>query len=332
MSEKVTISDVAEALGVSKTTVSRAISGKGRIGADTKRRVLDYIEKHDYQPNVAAKSLATRRTYNLALILPDDYHMIDMQFFQKCMMGVCEMATTLDFDVVIGMINEKDITQLRRLVSQKKVEGVILTRTWTQDRSIEYLKNTDIPFVAIGTTSDPDVIQIDNDHTGACQELTSILLSRGMKRIALIGGNQSYVITKKRYAGFLKAFEAWGIQPDPDLIYMDVETPLLIENTVEQLVEKKANCILCMDDGICNYTLNKLRRMNIRIPEDMAVASFYNSSVLENHIPSITSLQFDARELGVLSCKILLDRIEGKEVETHTMLGYEVSMKESTKL
>ena len=331
MSEKVTISDVADALGVSKTTVSRAISGKGRVGADTRKRVLDYIEAHDYQPNVAAKSLATSRTYNLALILPDDYHMIDMQFFQKCMMGVCEMATTLDFDVVIGMINEKDITQLRRLVSQKKVEGVILTRTWTKDSAIEYLKQTDIPFVTIGTTEDDSVIQIDNDHTGACLELTGILLSRGMKHIALIGGNQSLVITRKRYEGFVKAFENLGLQPDPDLVYMDIESQLTVENTVEQLLEKGADCILCMDDSICNYAINKLLRMNIRIPEDVAVASFYNSSVLENHIPSVTSLQFDARELGILSCKTLLDKIDGKEIESSTVLGYEVSMKESTK-
>ena len=85
-----------------------------------------------------------------------------------------------------------------------------------------------------------------------------------------------------------------------------------------------------MDDSICSQVLRKLREEHIKIPKDIKVASFYNSSVLENSIPSITSLSFDAKELGMAACKNLLGQIAGTEVPNKTLLPYEVVLKEST--
>ena len=84
----ITIADVAEALGVSKTTVSRAISGKGRIGKETRKRVLEYIEEHDYKPNAIAKGLAQSKTYNICVVMPRDYEVVDWNFFQRCLFGI----------------------------------------------------------------------------------------------------------------------------------------------------------------------------------------------------------------------------------------------------
>ena len=86
-----------------------------------------------------------------------------------------------------------------------------------------------------------------------------------------------------------------------------------------------------MDDFICSYVLNKLDKDHIKIPEEIKVASFYNSSVLEQHQPAITELKFDVAELGMVCCNTLLDYIDKKEVKQKTLLGYEVLMKESTK-
>ena len=81
MPDKMTIDDIAEALGVSKTTVSRAISGKGRISAATTARIRDYIEQHNYKPNVVARGLAQQRTYNIGVVCPMDYEIFDLPFF-----------------------------------------------------------------------------------------------------------------------------------------------------------------------------------------------------------------------------------------------------------
>ena len=120
-----TIEDIARELGVSKTTVSRAISGKGRIGQATRERVLKFIEEHDYRPNVLARGLAQKKTYNLALLLPKDYAVTEFPFFKDCMNGICEVASEHDYDIIISMVSGEDISQIQRLELNRKVDGMI---------------------------------------------------------------------------------------------------------------------------------------------------------------------------------------------------------------
>lgn len=329
--KKLTISDVAEALGVSKTTVSRAISGKGRIGKETKERVLDYIQEHNYKPNVLAKGLAQLKTYNIGVMLPEDYTVVDLPFFQTCLIGVQETAVSMDYDVLLTMGKENDCAQLVRMIENHKVDGVILMRTFTKDVHIEYLKSQEIPFVTVGSTNYQGVIQVDNDHKSACRELIFILLLKGMKKIGLIGGIQSHVVTQSRLQGYIEAYKTAGLPLDKNIIYINVEKDILIEQGVERLLANGVDCIACLDDAVCIQVLNKLRRENIQVPEQMRVASFYDSTVLENNLPSVTSLAFDARELGNVACKTLLEAVEGKQTDSRTLLGYEVVLKESTK-
>lgn len=329
--KKITIGDVADALGVSKTTVSRVISGKGRIGSETKERVLEYIKLHDYKPNVIAKGLAQSKTFNIGIMLPGDYNLNELPFFQSCLMGICDVASSMDYDTLVSIVSEHDISQLKRVVYHNKVDGIILTRTLVNDQSMEFLRESGKKFVTIGSSLEDDVIQVDNDHKEACKELTSILLMTGMKRVALIGGDLTHVVTKNRYQGYLDAFQDKGMIPDGKLIYMDVKSSVVCERIVEDILNNQADCIICMDDCICGYVLNKLRKDHIKIPEDIRIASFYNSTLLENNRPSVTSLNFDSRELGRVACKTLLDYMDDKEVKNRNLLGYEVVLKESTK-
>ena len=117
---------------------------------------------------------------------------------------------------------------------------------------------------------------------------------------------------------------------DDSMIYLDVDSSVLADKIVDELLARQCECIIGMDDSICNYVLNKLKKEKVRVPQDIKVASFYNSSMLENHVPSITSLAFDVLELGMMTCRTLLDLIDGKPVKERTLLGYGVSLKEST--
>lgn len=326
-----TIADIADALGVSKTTVSRAISGKGRIGSETRERVLKYIDAHNYTPNVIAKSLAQNKTYNLAVVMPGDYELIDLPFFQNCIMGIQEIASSFDYDMLLTVCNNADVTKLERIVRNRKVDGVILLRSFIDDVQVEYLQEKNIPFVVTGSSNYKGVVQVDNDHRAACRELTSILLMKRMKKIALIGGNEEHVVTQSRLMGFKDAFADSGTAVDESLIYMNLDNPVLLDGKLDDIIKREVDCIVCMDDAICMEVLYKLRREGISVPDQIRVASFYNSSMLETHDPSITSLDFDAKELGMLVCRTLLDMIEGQKVQKKTLLGYEVRLRESTK-
>ena len=326
-----TIADVAEALDVSKTTVSRAISGKGRIGVATRDRVLKYIEEHDYKPNVIAKGLAQSKTYNLCVVMPADYAVVDLTFFQECLLGIQEIAGIMEYDILLSICKNDDIASLERIVMNHKVDGVILMRTFVEDKQIEYLQSRNVLFVTIGSTNYKDVIQVDHNHKSACKELTSIILMKGMKKIALIGGDENHVVTQSRLRGFREAYDKMNEQLDPTFLYLNLDNNVVIDRTVEEVLDRKADCILCMDDAICSHVLKRLREKQVSVPKDIRVASFYNSMVLDNNVPSITSLDFDSKELGMVACKTLLDLIEGVNVETRTLLPYEVVLKESTK-
>lgn len=329
--KKLTISDVAEALGVSKTTVSRAISGKGRIGKDTRERVLAYIEKYNYKPNVLAKGLAKLKTYNIGVMLPEDYTVVDLPFFQSCLIGIEETAISMDYDILLTMSRGRDCAQLMRMVENHKVDGVILMRTFTEDAHVEYLMTQNIPFVTVGSSNYQGVIQVDNDHRSACRELISILLMKDMKRIGLIGGIESHVVTQSRIQGYMDAHEQAGVPVNLETMYVNIEKEVMIERAVEKILEQGVDCIVCMDDAVCIHVLNKLRKEKIVIPGEMKVASFYDSSILRNNLPSITSLSFNARELGMVTCKVLMELIDGNTVNPRTLLGYEVILKDSTK-
>lgn len=329
--KNITIADVADALGVSKTTVSRAISGKGRIGKETRDRVLAYIEEHDYKPNAIAKGLAQSKTYNICVVMPGNYEVVDWNFFQACLFGIQEMAETVGYDILLTTCRMNDISSLERIIANRKVDGVILMRTFLEDAQIEFLQQKKIPFVTTGSTNYRDVVQVDHDHRSACKELTSIILMKNYKRIALIGEDEGYVVTQNRLLGFKEAYEQMGESVNESLLYLNPENRVRVDKTVNEILDRKVDCILCMDDAVASRVLKVLREKHIKVPDDVRVASFYDSTILENNVPSITSLSFDAKELGRVACRILFDLIEGMEVEEKTLLPYEVVLKESTK-
>lgn len=326
-----TISEIASELGVSTTTVSRAISGKGRISQATRERVRAFVEKHDYSPNVVAKGLAKSKTYNLGLLLPMDFGASDAPFFSTCLNGICETASAHGYDIVISMTDGREISQLRRMIMNRKVDGVILSRAEVSTTVQDFLKDRGMPFVVIGPSSDPEIYSVDNNNQEASRELTSIMLMKGGRRLALFGGSQDYLVTRSRLQGFLEAHEQQGLMADHRLVFMDIENDVKAMNAVRQSLEEGTDGMVCMDDSICNMVLSCLRERGIRIPEDMRLASMYDSHQLQHNNPPVTALRFDAQGLGKNACAMLLQQL-GEEVEQETeKLNYQMILRASTK-
>lgn len=334
-SKTITINDIAKELGLSTATISRAISGKGRISKETRSMVLQYIEERDYRPNLIAKSLAQSKTYNICVVLPSDSNLIEIPFFQSCLIGICEVVADMDYDVVVTTTTENDISLLNRIIRNNKVDGVILTRALVDDLPLELLKKSNIPFVVIGSVvigskEDDSIYQVDNDHETACSELTSYLLSSDNKTIALVGGNQNHIVNQKRYQGFLNVYKEQNIQYDSDLIFMNLVNHTQIDSVVDKILEREVDCIICTDDQICSRVLKKLDEKNIQIPNDIRIASFYNSAFLENHNPMISAINIDVKELGNIAGNKLISLINGENVEQKTFVDYEIILRKST--
>ena len=330
--KKITIDDIAKELGVSKTTVSRAISGKGRIGKETTEKILSFIEKKNYKPSAIAKSLAQSKTFNVAFALPEESKVVDLPFFQKCMWGITSAAAANDYDVMICVVGENDITRLKRLTENHKVDGVILGRTCENALAENYLEKEGMPYLTIGTSALKSAAQIDFDHVKACKELTERLLKSGLKKLAVIGGNTEHIVNRSRLEGFRAAHNEMKMVPDENMIITGSSDPGRVIPALEKILKMQPDCIVCTDDSVCYTVLNRLAVLHIRIPADIKVASFYNSTTLDNHKPSVTSLDFDAFEAGMLSFNVLFDMINGKAVNNRTLLDYRVIERESTEV
>jgi len=330
-SQAITIIDIARDLGLSKTTISRVISGTGRIGAETRERVLAYIKDCGFRPNHIAKSLAVSKTFNIAVTLPADAQVTEIPFFQTCLHSITETVNQADYDVVISDTGDHDITGLKRLIRNQKIDGAILTRLRTEDQSVDFLRESGVPFVVLGTKDDTSLVQVDSDHLNGCREVTSHVLGNGFRRLALLAGNPEHQVNKDRYAGFLAALGAAGISPGKFPVVWDSEAGVPIDRRMEIAMRGGPDCLVCMDDAICGRALSWLQRKGCRIPEDLRVASFHDSAFMEMHNPPITALHVDVPELGAAAGRILLDMIAGRPVSAKNRVGYELAIRESSR-
>lgn len=327
---KASLDDVAKALGVSKSTVSRVLSGKGRISEETRKKVMQCAAEMNYQPNVIARSLAQSKTFNIGVVLPYEKDLGEIPFFQNCLTGICETVSSMDYDVIVAMAAADDASQLDRMIRNRKVDGVILTRSITDDPAVKLLKENNIPFVLIGSTADDSVVQIDIDHESACSELTTYLVSSGCDRTALLLGSKSHNVNVSRYNGFVNAYTKIGKALDNALVYDNLSGRRAIELAVGEIINKGCDCIICGDDYICVRALAALKEKQIAVPEGIKIASFYNSPILQSYTPPITSVNADPFELGEAAAHTVLELINDRDFRGGGFLSYEISIKRST--
>ncbi len=327
---KASLDDVAKALGVSKSTVSRVLSGKGRISEETRKKVLQCAAEMNYQPNVIARGLAQSKTFNIGVVLPYEKDLGEIPFFQNCLTGICETVSSMDYDVIVAMAAADDASQLGRIIRNRKVDGVILTRSVADDPAVRLLKENNVPFVLIGSTSDDSVVQIDIDHESACSELTTYLISSGCEKTALLLGSKSHNVNVSRYNGFINAYAKTGRETDSTLVYDDLSGRRAIELAVGEIINKGCDCIICGDDYICVRALAALKEKQVSVPDDIKIASFYNSPMLQSYTPPITAVNADPFELGEAAARTVLSLINDGDFHGSDFLSYEISIKRST--
>lgn len=336
--EKVyTIDNIAQELGISKTTVSRAISGKGRLSDQTRARVQAFIEEHNYRPNAVAKGLAQSRTTNIGLILPGSGGTMDVAFFQECTQGICQAALERDYDILYIWDDSRSTSQIQRIIDNRKVDGLIAARSEVDSPVITQLKAQRLPFVIVGapanqadTIADQEVLYVDNDNRNACRELVEMLISQGVRHLALLGGDENHCVTHTRLQGFEDGCTRGGLPPKEQLVELGLTSGAQVAEAVERVREAGAECLVCMDEFICDLALLRLRARGVAVPREMKLACMYDSTLMAHTFPPVTSLHFDAVELGRAACRSLLELLDGKRPESFILPGYQLCIRDST--
>ncbi len=331
MGGKVTIEDIAQILGISKATVSRAISGKGRVSEATRNEVLRVMEEQNYQPLSSLKNKSDNKSRTIAAVMPSDFANSSSTFFLECLFSVFSTANNASYDVIITSDAFNDADSVERLVKSNKIDGLLFLRSNVLDSYDELLAEYDMPFVMIGAPPRPDVHHVDNDNIAASRELTEHLIDMDCRRIAFLGPDINSIAFNHRMKGYMEAHRNRGIDVDPLLIHMNLKNEQLVINTLLKLMSTNPpDAIITADDTLCYWTLMNLDVLRLNIPEDVKIASFNDSSVLSTHQPAITAVNINPQILGDKACRVLLRLIEESEAPLNTLVPYEIILRRST--
>lgn len=328
MKKEISLAEAAQELQLSKTTISRALSGKGRIGKETQDRIARFLEE---QNAVVKTRSGMEKSKNIAILFPSHAIVAETPFFQNCLDGVYAYCSQKGYDLFYVSEKNDDLSKLEQLLDRKKVDGFILTHYQLGNNLIQYLQMKKVPFVLIGSIDDDSVIQVDSDHKAAGIELASMLLRNGEKNIALLSADSNNMVNRYRCEGFLGVICQKGSSNNQELFFQNVDGPMELDRAVLKIVDNKADCAVCTDDALCKKLVRKLQEYGCRIPEEIRVASMHDSIHMEMNNPPITAIRVDGHQLGSIAAKVLIGMLEGKKMPIKSCANYEIRLRQSTK-
>ena len=320
--DNVTIKDIAKALGLSTSTVSRALRDSYEISPETKKLVLEYAEKNNYHPNPIALSLKERRSRSIGVIVVE----IANSFFSQTINGIESIAYNNGYNVIISQSREsfdREMINLQYLTS-RSIDGLIISVS-TETKDFSYLKELHqkgMPIVFFDRIVDEiqtHKVIVDN-HKGA-YDATMHLLKNGYKNIAAVTNSSTLSITRERLGGYRAALDESGVKVNEDMIqychYGGMSLPE-VEEAVIRILEmpQKPDAIFATSDKLTTGCLRILKSKNIQVPNDLGLVGFSNTELTELTDPPLTVVKQPAFQMGELATTLLLELIESKRPVT----------------
>ncbi len=310
-SGQVTIKDIAKALGISPSTVSRALKDHPDISAETKKAVNDLAKKLRYQPNAVALSLKHSRSNTIGVIIPEIVH----YFFSSVISGIEDVAYDAGFTVIICQSNEKydrEVANAHALLSHR-VDGVLVSvsKETSEFEHISMFKERDVPLVffdRIVPGVDADSVIIDDRK--ASYDATKHLIDGGKKCIAHFAGPQNLSIGRERKEGYMDALKEGGIEPDPKLI-IEADSFEKAIKAIDQILNlpNRPDGIFAVNDLTAIGAMQTLQKKGVKIPGDIAIVGFSDGRFSGITEPNLTSVDQHGYEMGTFATQMLLNRI-----------------------
>ncbi len=339
--EAVTIKDIAKALGLSTSTVSRALRDSYEISPETKKIVLEYAEKINYHPNPIALSLKERRSRSIGVIVCE----IANSYFSQVINGIESIANTNGYNVIISQSREsaeKELLNLQYLTS-RSVDGLIISVS-TETKDFNYfreLHDRGMPIVFFDRIVDEiETHKVIADNFKGAYDATTHLISCGYKRIATISNKTALSIGKERMAGYRAALKDNGLEPDDSLVRYCQHGGMLeaeMEEAIDSLFKLKSSpdAIFASADKLTTGCLRALRLRGLSVPGDMGLIGSSNSELTELFDPPLSVVKQPAFEMGEVATSLLLELIESKRPVTDfqsRVLSTEMIIRQSTRM
>jgi DNA-binding LacI/PurR family transcriptional regulator len=315
---QITIVDIALQLNISKSTVSRALTGHPRVSEKTRDAVLKLANELDYQRNMLAINLMSSQSHTIGIIVPE----FVTSFFPMVIMGAQEAASQAGYNVLISQSNESYETEVAnaKVMLDNRVDGVLVSLT-RETRNYDHLKvfqRKGIPIVFFNRVCDdmqvPKVVV--DDYEGAFKAVEHLILT-GRKRIAHLGGPTSLHVSKKRLEGYKDALRKYNQPIDQELI-LDYDLNLdKVKIYIKHLLDlpKPPDALFTINDPTAFEAMIFMKARGLKIPEEIAVVGFsnnYGSTLIE---PRLTTVAQPTHQIGQVAAQLLLDQINSDASE-----------------
>lgn len=312
-----TIKDVAKMADVSISTVSRVINDSKPVSPEARRRVLHAIDVLDYKPNEVARSLVTKKSNLIGVIVED----IGLNFISRILQGLEEVGKMYNYDILLSSSYKDLKTEVKfaNLLLQKQVEGIIVVSNM-QNPKLEYkLEEAKIPHVLINNFYQVEKFQASIDFEKASKNMVELLMKKGHKKIASLAVKKDIDRTLERFKvkGYEKAMEEHNLKKVQ--LFVDGWQSENIEKEQEKIIktikEENITAIFTTYDTLAINLINVLYDNGIKVPEDVSVTGFGGGYLSSIYRPRLTTVKMPYYDIGAISIRQILKTISNKEKE-----------------
>ncbi|MER6832054.1 LacI family DNA-binding transcriptional regulator [Streptosporangium sp. NPDC000563] len=329
------IGEIARRAGVSRSTVSYALSGKRSLSEQTRRRIQDVIDELGYRPNASARALKEGRTRTLGLVIPPaSQRLTDMQL--GFVASVVDAAARADLDVLLSPSGGEHDRSFERVVTGSRVDGIILMEIRLRDDRVTRLQQTGLPFVGIGRTAEPeDMCWVDVDYETLISRCVQHLADLGHRHIALVNRSAELVAAgygpgHRAQAGFARTIAERGLTGVELCCADDASAG---HTCVERLLadHPEVTALATINEAALPGVYRALRHAGLEIPRDFSVTGVAAQHWAENLHPPLTAADVPADQLGAHAVDLLIQRIANSETPVrHLLLAPPISLRFTT--
>lgn len=332
MRTNVTIKDVAKKAGVSISTVSRVINDSKPVTDEVKQKVLDVIKETGYVPNPLARSLVTKKSQLIGVIIPE----VSDSFVSELVNGIEEVAKMYDYDILLANTYSDKDQELKsiNLLRAKQVEGIVMMSWRVDEEHLDYIQNCGIPAVYVSKTArNYDVYSVSISNTDATYDMTKYLIDKGHKKIAFIMTSEDdTVLETERYVGFEKAMKDGNLEIDKALIKNAGTTYDYGYGKMKEMLDEGnvPEAVFVTGDEAAIGALNAICDAGYKVPEDISVAGFNDAKIAAMYRPKLTTVHQPLYDMGAVAIRMVIKMIDKEVLENKKVeLPYRIVERES---